>query len=460
MSRRRRRKKRTQAAAEPKSRFQPELRYALVSVLISLAAGLLLGNKEEFWFSLPVCYVWLTGIFITYCLYLIGSSRNVLPPDAEHGAGDEAEKGYVATREGARLLFIHAVRWLPAGLRKKLGHSFQPPPANVPESFGAYGAGIVPSHLALAIGRGLGVTRAAGPGYVRLDRGEHILKAIDLRLQYRRQPAQAVTRDGIPLNTFVSTLFRVRRPPGSDEITADGYPYPYSPETIYRLLYANSLDVEAEKPWSERLCPQVAAALVGEISQYSMDQLYQPAGAPLQEVTVAPIVQIRDEIAGQFQRDMHTIFEFDRDSENPLQVLSATFSELEPPPEVMQQRIESWRSEWKQRQRQHEAEAEKEALLTQQAARARAELDLIHELTEMINTIHLATGAELSEVIVMRLSEALDQLAGNGSPPATAATQKADSVAAAESSAVIKELTRHLKQYMSGDGEQGGGTRT
>jgi len=435
-------------------------------VLISLAAGLLLGYKGEFWFSLPVCYVWLTGIFFTYCLYLFGASRNVLPPGAEHEAGDEAEtlpEGYTAAKEGMRLLFFHAVRWLPAGLRARLGFAFRAPPAPVPESFGVYGAGIVPSHLALAIGRGLGVTRAAGPGYVRLNRGEHILKTIDLRLQFRQQPAQAVTRDGIPLNTSVSTLFRVRRPPHSDEITSDANPYPYSPETIFRLLYANSLDADAEKSWSERLCPQVAAALVREVSQYTIDQLYQPAGAPLQETAVVPIVQIRDEIAAQFQRDMHTIFEFERESENPLQVLSADFSELEPPPEVRQQRIESWRAEWRQRQRQHEAEAEKEALLTQQAARARAELDLIHDLTEMIHTIHQATGSDLSDVIVMRLSEALDQLAGDGVQLAASATQpssgkpKEDSAGAAESAAVIKELTRQLKQYMGSDGEQESG---
>jgi hypothetical protein len=81
----------------------------------------------------------------------------------------------------------------------------------------------------------------------------------------------------------------------------------------------------------------------------------------------------------------------------------------------------------------------------------------------MINTIHQATGSDLSDVIVMRLSEALDQLAGDVSPPATSPTQpssgkqKADSAGAADSTAAIRDLTRQLKQYMSGDGEQEGG---
>ena len=432
----------------------------LVSIPISFIAGILLGYKEDTWISLPVCYVWFTGIFLTYCLHLLDLGRFVLPASAQHGVEDEgpsSSPAYSATREGTNLLFFHSSRRLmPTPLRRRLGLVFREPPEGVPDSFGIYGAGMVPSHQALALGRGLGFTRAAGPGYVRLNRLEHIMETIDLRLQYRVRATQVVTRDGIPLNTSVSTLFHVKRPPNGEAIRQGEYPYPYTPETIFRLLYANSIDAEAEVTWSERLCPLIEAFLVSQVSQYNIDQLYQPPDGHVQPSDVIPIVSIRESVADQFQQELHSTFEFDREAENPLHVLVADFSELEPPEEIAAQRVQSWRTEWRQRQRQLELEAENEELLTRQAARARAELGMIQDVTEMIQTIHHATGADLSEVVVLRLIEALDQMTDAEAAPPPSSQNHAMNLSSTaldggDTGKLVQELSRQLRQLNTND---------
>ncbi|MCA9991934.1 MAG: hypothetical protein KDE29_13145, partial [Anaerolineales bacterium] len=53
---------------------------------------------------------------------------------------------------------------------------------------------------------------------------------------------------------------------------------------------------------------------------------------------------------------------------------------------------------------------EHEAIRTLQAARARAQLEAITDMTEMIEAIYQASEVDLSEVIVLRTVEALERI--------------------------------------------------
>ena len=230
-------------------------------------AGFLLGDTFDRLFNWPVLYVWVTGSLIAYILQLIGLSRFMLPPSARHYRTDDALlDGSPATREGMYLLMFYAfiIRLFPERLRRLMGLHLTTVPPGVDDSFTRYQAGMVDSHLALVLARGTSVTRAAGPGYVRLERFERILQAVDLRTQFRAQNASVTTRDGIPLTTVATAMFQVRAGRPVEEDQPDTLPYPYEDSTVFRLTYADSAGEEEVIHWSERLCPKTVGQFVVE----------------------------------------------------------------------------------------------------------------------------------------------------------------------------------------------------
>ena len=384
----------------------------LVAFIVGLLASFPLGDGAGWGFSGTVLYVWVTGSLIAYVLQLIDLARFILPPSARHTKADEAlTDGSPATREGIFLLMFYAfvIPLFPERLRRLMGFHLTTIPPGVDDSFKKYQAGMVDSHLALVLARGTSVTRAAGPGYVRLERFERILQAVDLRMQFRDQKASVTTRDGIPLTTMASAMFQVRASGPADEDQPDTLPYPYEDSTVFRLTYADSAGEEEMIPWSERLCPQIEGILVGEISKYAMDELYRPAGANSEDNAV-PIVTIAGELISHLQPRLRNTFEFELPEEQPITLFDADFANLNPPEEVLEQRVSSWQADWQRRSKVQEAEAEHEAIRTLQAARARAQLEAITDMTEMIEAIYQASEVDLSEVVVLRTVEALERI--------------------------------------------------
>ena len=413
MSRRRRRRRQENSSSEGRAWRSPGvLNTILIAFIAGTVAGFLLGDTFDRLFNWPVLYVWVTGSLIAYILQLIGLSRFMLPPSARHYRTDDALlDGSPATREGMYLLMFYAfiIRLFPERLRRLMGLHLTTVPPGVDDSFTRYQAGMVDSHLALVLARGTSVTRAAGPGYVRLERFERILQAVDLRTQFRAQNASVTTRDGIPLTTVATAMFQVRAGRPVEEDQPDTLPYPYEDSTVFRLAYADSAGEEEVIHWSERLCPQIEGILVGEISKYAMDELYRPAGANSENNPV-PIVTIAGELISHLQPRLRNTFEFELPEEQPITLFDADFANLNPPKDVLKQRVSSWQADWQRRSEVQKAEAEHEAIRTLQAARARAQLEAITDMTEMIEAIYQASEVDLSEVIVLRTVEALERI--------------------------------------------------
>ncbi len=381
-------------------------------------AGVVFAWRRPELFNWPICYIWVTGLLLVYVLRLLDLGRYVLPPGAHNGdspAEDSLLPGAPAVNEGMFLLFYHAVilPLLPLRLRIRLGlwplAEDEVSKRKLPQSFALYRAGIVPSHLAVAINKGPQFSRAAGPGYVRLKPFERIADVIDLRLQLRALPTEVVTQDGITLKTTVSAVFQVREA-GRPLDESGTLPYPYTAGNIFRLIFADSTNAEAEIDWTERLCPMIEGILAAEISKYRIDELFQPSGAATVQPSPLPLARIRENLRAELKTALRSTFDHDSPDGEPIQVIDADFGPLEPPPEVIAQRIDSWSVEWQQLQKQHQAESAAEAIRTRQLRRATLEEDMIADISQMLQPLTGSPEITVKEVLLLRLLEALDRI--------------------------------------------------
>ena len=149
-------------------RWRPGLFHLLgIAIVLALVAAFLRSNSGAP-LGLPGAFVWVMALFIAFGLGLAHRAPFLLPPEAE----DESGQGW---REGLRMLaYYFTVLMLPPNLRRRYHRRRTDVPPQLSDSFAEFQAGFVPSHLALILAKGSGYGRAAGPGYVRLQRGERI----------------------------------------------------------------------------------------------------------------------------------------------------------------------------------------------------------------------------------------------------------------------------------------------
>lgn len=396
-----RRKRRTRDERKTdEGRWNPGLLHlAGAALLLSLIVALALRSHTGQRLGLPGAYVWVTALLIAFFLRLLHLARFLLPPEAEH----QGARGW---QEGLRMLLYHFfVLTLPRNFRDNMQRGGGGGAPQLPDSFSQFQAGFVDSHLALALGKGTGFSRAAGPGYVRLNKGEHISDVIDLRRQVRRHGIEALTRDGIALQTSLSLIFRVDRPERDVE---PSIPYPHDGSSIFRLTYADGVGDDSEIPWDDRVVNHAVSLLVAEIARYRLDQLYQP------DVTeIADAVSVH-ELAAEVQRRLDEqllrLFDCSRAEECPLEILSVSVGQMQPPTDVVQQRIRNWQNAWERRQAIAEAESRADGIKTIQQIRSRALAELIETVTENVEQMVDSDRERLSEIVMLRMTQMVDRL--------------------------------------------------
>lgn len=393
--------------------FPPDARLLLIVGLpVSIIAAFALNNNPNRSFSWQVFYVWYLGIILAYLMQLALLGRFVLPPTATHTKADEGEnvrKGEPAFREGMFLLFFQAfIVWLPAGIRRLIRYPECDIPPYIPDCFRHYRAGILPSHYAAVIGRFSEMTRVAGPGYVRAGNDEKFLSFIDLSLQIRNEDVKVTTQDGIPLETSATAIFLAKPPAERPDQTI---PFPYSKKVLFLLHSANGRDVNG-KPihWSDRLSPSVGATLANEVAKYRLDELYRPRGSAFGGEESTPIESIREQLAKNLDKQLKETFEFDHDEDNPISLFRANYGGIQPPEEIVDQRVASVNAEWQQIQARNKMAAEREEIVTRRVARINANVDMIQGISTLLSEFEDISEDELTDVILLRTVEALDQL--------------------------------------------------
>jgi hypothetical protein len=265
----------------------------------------------------------------------------------------------------------------------------------LPTSFKKLNAGMVPSHDALALARGNSYARPAGPGFVMLYRGESIKAIIDLRPHVRGLPVKTNTRDGIPIETRVTVVFQVRRYELDHENGQQ--PYNYDREAIFHVAYMQSID-NGDQPrlWTEQICPPAAAMLVDELGRHMLDDLYSVEGTPMLLPEIGRTIQqaLQNQLAAQ-----------------GVDLIGVGVGHLELPPQVREQRIRVWQMGWEQKIKVREGMGQAEVLRRVKQARARAQIEIITRILESIDAMRHLEDTNLSEIIMLRMIEVLEETA-------------------------------------------------
>ncbi|MCA9940204.1 MAG: hypothetical protein KC418_16300 [Anaerolineales bacterium] len=267
------------------------------------------------------------------------------------------------------------------------------PLEELPASFRSVRAGILESHIALALARGNSFSRAAGPGYVRLESGETIRHVIDLRRHIRRQEVKARSRDGIPINTSVTVIFQVRRP--SVPPTDERLPFPYDRDAVFRVSYAGSVDQRSNfLPWSERVCPQAVAGLIAQLSCYNLDQIY---GSHTAADNLLPVIerQLKEQLRDQF-------------APKGIDIIGVSVGLLDLPANVVEQRIQNCQANWQKQVNGERATVTKNMVEKTVAAQAEVQREVIINVAKSLNTIK-ETGVDPPQVFIMHVLQAMEQ---------------------------------------------------
>ena len=369
----------------------------ILAITILAFIGFLLGDARQVPYGIWGALFWGGAVLISFVFGLLHFAQYVLPLLDLEGWS-----------EGLRLLWRYQLTqsgqfldrlFIPAESRSRFGPATRPPAAEsrlaeLPPSFQTLAAGIVKGHQVLTVTKGSGFVRPAGPGFVMLYRNESVTQVIDLRTHSRKQPVKANTRDGIPLETSASVIFRVRQSEldhGDENLL-----YPYDKEAIFQVSYVDSIDGQNHlRPWTEQLAPHAATLLVSELSKYTLNELQQVGAAG-----ASPLDTVKKEIKRQLEplADQHGI-----------ELLSVGVGPLTLPEDVAGQRVKTWQAEWQQKMWSEYAASDAEAIRRVKKARARAQVEIIQNITQNIEAMRRDSNSNLTEIITLRMIEALEE---------------------------------------------------
>lgn len=370
-------KPRTRSQNQPRTGFFILLVLAIISPLI---AGLFFADARGVAYGWIVTVIW-GAILLASCAFaIIYYAQFVLP---SHAGGN--------WWEGVWMILLAATRFGPQVHRVAL-KSFAPAfPGEelLPPSFATVQAGMLPSHLVLALNKNGSFSRAAGPGFVRLQTGEQIVQVIDLRRHVRAQELTVNTRDGIPLETSLKVLFQVKE---SAARSSDGrLPYAYDRNAVFLLSQLSTVDERGHiQPWSEQIAPQAATFAVSEFAQFTLDEL---SDDPL----------IFNGIERRVKHQIIAAFE-------PYGIhIHAVHVAAEAVPEaIIAQRLATWRAPWESRMRLLDAGEDEEAQQQFRLARAHAQIEIIERIIDSIDEMRRTEDASLSDIVTIRVVDALE----------------------------------------------------
>lgn len=382
---------------KPQERKEWGILGLLLALLVLIFLGRYLRDTQGVSHEWLVSYSWLFIAVITFTLALIYYAQYVSPL--------RGEEGWVA---GLILLLEAYIKVAEQRLerpqtdKKKKKSSLSSEIDKLPASLKSLNAGFIKGYQVLAITRGSSYVRPAGPGFVVLYRGEQIWRVIDLRPQRRSQSVITKTRDGIPIETAVSVTFQVRREAaGGFDSAEDELLYPFDPEAIFHVSYDETVDEQGNLlPWTRQLTPPAAAILANEIPKHSLNELTRAVEG------VSPLDEIQQTITRELQR---------RFLPKGIEVLAVGVGGLALPEGVRDQQFLTWQADWLRKIRSTHASGNAEAVRRVKQARARAQIEIIENITNSIDMMRREEGADLSQIIMLRMIEALEDAVSAGS---------------------------------------------
>ena len=380
---------------KPKERKEWGIFGLLVALLLLLLFGAFLEDTQGVPHDYLVSASWLLIALLTFVLVLIYFAQYVSPLRGEEGwwAGFVLLlQAYV--KAGEDRLHVGS----EDDKKKKKKAKNRSGVDELPDSLKSLKAGFIRGYQVLAITKGSSYVRPAGPGFVVLNKGENIWRVIDLRPQRRSQAVKAKTRDGIPVETSVIVTFQVKRDATGRD---DDLLYPFDREAIFQVAYDETVDEQGQRrPWTDQLTPPAASALANEIPRHTLDALTDV------DTAVSPLETIKQAITRDLQR---------RFLPKGIEVLSVGIGALTLPSGVRDQQFLTWQVEWLRRIRAENATGDAEAIRRRTQARARAQIEIIENITHSIELMRREEDADLSQIIMLRMIDALEDAVSAGS---------------------------------------------
>jgi regulator of protease activity HflC (stomatin/prohibitin superfamily) len=347
-----------------------------------------LQDAEAIPYKFVGSYLWLIVFATSFFLGLFYFSQFILPLDWKDSwfEGLRLTIDYNFPLIGAilGLRSLRSRKRSPRGLKKGV----------LPKGFYRHNAGLIASHYSLVLSKETILTRSVDPGFVRLNRGEQVEKAVDLRQHQREIQIDALTRDGIPLKGAISVTFRVKM----EEAKRDSnLPFPVEPDALFQLTYMDNVrDSQVSHSWIDQICQAAANNLISELSRVTFDELYHRD--PNNDNTAF------EQIHRIIEANLAAIF-----SSSGIDINDLTINYLDPPEVVTEQRIENWRADWKRRKRIREVEGEVRIGQRLQFARARAQIEIVGNIANSIEQMRVSAGVELSDLVALRMMEAMEE---------------------------------------------------
>ncbi len=239
----------------------------------------------------------------------------------------------------------------------------------------------------------IGLSRIKGPGLVFMRETEQLRHIVDLRVQFRSQEFEFMTRDGIPIKTRLTLRFQIDQAVFNKNLHAHDpqapFPAPisWSMRSVGRAL-TNLQVVDGGGPltkWSDLPLLFARGILRALISEYRFDDLFLPS-----EPTRHPRKEIRDQLVARLKPVLMqqgvkviniSVGMFFPQGFDPEKTFNQEKPELDA---ITAQRIKAWKAEWESRMIKLNAEAQAEAELQREKAGAQARLESILRLTQAL----------------------------------------------------------------------------
>jgi len=322
------------------------------------------------------------GAFFMLTLWLAGS--HVLPVNSRDRSEAAAARG---------VLFRFALGSHVAMAVVREGAVEPGPNGESREQVGGMGVIDVDSTSAVTLHTAIGFSRVEGTGLVFTHETEQLMHLIDLRIQFRTQEFEFLTRDGIPIKVRLSLRFQIDRTEFNKNLHAHDpkapYPRPlkWSRHRVERALSVLQVaDAEGNlSRWNERVLPTAQGMLRAIIADYTLDGLLAP-----QDPTRNPRQAIREVLSHRLTPVMvgrgikiitvavGVIFPADFDPEK-------TFDQQNPVlDKITEQRIKAWKAEYESRMFRISGEAQAEVERQREKARAQAKLESLLRLAQAV----------------------------------------------------------------------------
>lgn len=257
---------------------------------------------------------------------------------------------------------------------------------------------------------GMRFTRAVGPGITFLEAGEQVKQTLDLRKQLRRVKTEALTRDGIEIETTLTVVFGLT--PGEQRdtqlqtteesdlfLSARILPaYPFNPSAAFKAVYGAAVSHDRTISWADLPTIVASETFRDLVVRRDLDDLFAP-----NDPEARPMEALAHRLTEGLQKSslLH---------ERGVRVYAVEIGLIEMPPKVQQQLIATWRAHWQSTASKTRNQGEAMAEQIKEQARAAAQREILSEMANSLQQTFSndgkATKTEIARRLIAELSRA------------------------------------------------------